>query len=240
LDDNVVIYGGKMHHDDGYSIDLGTYPLRRLQDRLAHIHLSASQEILRENLKGRFQKLEGLGIHNLQQLQAALKDKKAVAAFALQSGLPQEYLTVLRRWVNGYQLKPIRLADFPPADPAAVAQLEGMGIKDTLQLFPRIKTPEARTRLAAESGIGSEEILKLTKLTDLARLKWVGPKFAHLLLVSGFDTVEKVARADGIALYHHLQKVSTETGVYSGGFSEDDINLWVQYIVCDVPLSIVY
>jgi hypothetical protein len=61
-----------------------------------------------------------------------------------------------------------------------------------------------------------------------------------LLLVSGFDTVEKVARADGIALYHHLQKVSTETDVYSGGFSEDDINLWVQYIVCDVPLSIVY
>jgi len=229
-----------MNRDDGYSINLGTYPLRRLQDRLAHIHLSASQKILRENMNARFQTLEELGIHNLQQLQAALKDKKAVAAFALQSGLPQEYLTVLRRWVNGYQLKPIQLADFPPADSVAVAQLEAMGIKDTLQLFPRVKTPEARARLAAESEIGPEEILKLTKLTDLARLKWVGPKFAHLLLVSGFDTVEKVARADGIALYHHLQKVSTETGVYSGGFSEDDINLWVQYIVCDVPISIVY
>ena len=176
-----------MQDNEGYSISLESYPLQKLQDRLAHIHLSASQKILRENLNDRFQTLQELGIQNLRQLQVALKDKKALVAFARQSGLPQEYLTVLRRWVNGYMLKPIPLADFPPADRAAVATLEEMGIKGTLQLFPRVRTPKARACLAAESGIDPEEILKLTKLTDLARLKWVGPKFAHLLLVSGLD-----------------------------------------------------
>jgi hypothetical protein len=230
-----------MKHDStGYYIDLTTFNLDSLKSRLQHIHLTPSQQILKEDLENRFAILHAQGIHNLQELQIALKNKKALVDFSNVSGLPQDYLTVLRRWVNGYQPKPVKLADLPPADASAVARLEAIGIKDTLQLFPRVRTPEARAALVAECGIPSEEILKLTKLTDLSRLKWVGPKFAHLLLVSGFDTVEKVARADGIALYHHLQRVSEETGVYQGGFGEDDINLWVQRIVCDVPISIVY
>jgi hypothetical protein len=230
-----------MKHDStGYYIDLTTFNLDSLKSRLQHIHLTPSQQILKEDLENRFAILHAQGIHNLQELQTALKNKKALVDFSNVSGLPQDYLTVLRRWVNGYHPKPVKLADLPPVESSAVTRLEAIGIMDTLQLFPRVRTPKARAALAAECGIPSEEILKLTKLTDLSRLKWVGPKFAHLLLVSGFDTVEKVSRADGIALYHHLQRVSEEKGVYQGGFSEDDINLWVQHIVCDVPISIVY
>ena len=224
----------------GYYIDLATFNLDTLKSRLAYIHLTPSQEILKEEMDTRFEILTAHGIENLQQLQVLLKNKKAVAVVAKNTGLPLDYLTVLRRWVNGYHPKPVRLADFPSIDSHTITKLARMGITDTLQLFPRVKTPEARTALAAESGAPIEEILQLTKLTDLVRLKWVGPKFAYLLLVSGFDTVEKIARADGIALYHHLQKISEETGVYQGGFSEDDINLWVKHIVCDVPLSIIY
>jgi peptidoglycan hydrolase-like protein with peptidoglycan-binding domain len=224
----------------GYTIDLATFKLETLKSRLRYIHMTPSQQILKEDLENRFAILQSHGIHNLHQLQEVLKTRKAVSAFAQASGLPQDYLTVLRRWVNGYHPKPVKLADLPPVDADTVTRLAVMGINDTLQLFPRVKTPTLRAELASESGIPPEKILILTKLSDLCRLKWVGPKFAHLLLVSGFDTVEKIAMADGIALYHHLQKISEVTGVYQGGFGEDDINLWVQYIVCDVPIIIDY
>ena len=224
----------------GYYIDLSTYGLHTLKIRLTHIHLMSSQEILREDMDDRFATLASFGIQNLKQLQTRLKDKKAVAAFAEQSGLPEEYLTVLRRWVNGYQPKPVNLSEFDPVAEEVVQKLSQMGIRNTLQLFPRVRTPDLRMSFAKETGISESEILILTKLTDLVRMKWVGPKFAHLLLASGFDTVEKVASADGIALYNHLKKVGEETGIYKGGFSEDDINLWVQHVVCDVPISISY
>lgn len=224
----------------GYYIDLATFSINTLKSRLGHIHLTPSQQILTLDLDTRFAILQMQGIGNLLQLQTALKTKKALAAFAERSGLPQDYLTVLRRWVNGYHPKPVKLADLPPIDADAVAKLAAMDITDTLELFPRVKTPALRTELASDSGIPPAQIMVLTKLTDLCRLKWVGPKFAHLLLVSRFDTAAKVACADGIALYHHLQRVSAETGVYQGGFSEDDINLWVKHIVCDVPLTIIY
>ena len=224
----------------GYYIDLATFSIDILQSRLGHIHLTPSQQVLTEDMDARFAILQAQGIHNLQQLQIALKTKKTLAAFAERSGLPLDFLTVLRRWVNGYHPKPVRLADLPPVDPNAVDRLAAQDIHDTLELFPKVRTPALRADLAEETKISPEQIMLLTKLTDLCRLKWVGPKFAHLLLVSGYDTVEKIARADGIALYHHLQRVSKESGVYQGGFGEDDINLWVKHIVCDVPLTITY
>jgi len=202
----------------GYYIDLATFSIDILQSRLGHIHLTPSQQVLTEDMDARFAILQAQGIHNLQQLQIALKTKKALAAFA----------------------ERVRLADLPPVDPNAVDRLAAQDIHDTLELFPKVRTPALRADLAEETKISPEQIMLLTKLTDLCRLKWVGPKFAHLLLVSGYDTVEKIARADGIALYHHLQRVSKESGVYQGGFGEDDINLWVKHIVCDVPLTITY
>lgn len=224
----------------GYYIDLETFTLDTLKQRLSKIHLTPSQKVLVVDMDARFAILKGQGIENLKQLQEILKNKKAVAAFAEQCELPIDYLTVLRRWVNGYHPKPIKLADFPTVDPNAIAKLEEIGIKNTLHLFPRVKSVESRAKLGEETGITAEDILLLAKFTDLVRLKWVGAKFAHLLLVSGFDTVEKVAKADGEALYAHLQKVNSEHKVYQGGYSLDDIRLWVAHIVCDVPITIKY
>ena len=231
---------GENMNTDGYYPNLASFPLEHHKERLRRIHLSPSQRILLEDMEARFNVLKSHGITNLEHLRDILKNKQAVSEFAEASGLPEGYLTHLRRWVNGYRPKPVKLADFPPADPQAVAALASMGIKNSLHLFPRVKTLVARAELIAETGITTEAILTLTKLSDLVRLKWVGAKFAHLLLVSEFDTVEKVALADGIALYHHLQQVSAESGVYAGAFGENDINLWVKYIVCDVPISITY
>jgi hypothetical protein len=79
--------------------------------------------------------------------------------------LPVDYLTILRREVNSYQPKPIKLKDFPGVDPGVVQKLDQIGIKNTLQLFPNLLTPEARHEFAKQNQIAYEELLVARALT---------------------------------------------------------------------------
>ncbi len=160
--------------------------------------------------------------------------------FAETTGLPAEYLTVLRREVNSYQPKPINLRDFPGVDQEVILKLEKVGIKNTKQLFARVITEEDRIVLAEQNQIEDAAILELTKLTDLARMKWVGPKFARLLVESDYDTVAKVINSDYEELYQNLVLTNEETGVYKGKFGIEDMKSWVTVVIQDVPQVIQY
>jgi len=202
--------------------------------------LLPSQQILKEDIDERFACLERHGIGNLQQLQMALKSKKDVQSFAEKTGLPVAYLTVLRREVNSYQPKPINLKDLPGVEPEVTQKLAALGIKNTKQLFTKVKTEEDRTGLAQLSQIEYEDILELTKLTDVARMKWVGPKFARLLVESDYDTAEKVVNSDYEALYQNLVRTNEATGIYQGRFGIQDMKSWVTVAIQDLPLVIQY
>ena len=112
-----------------YYIDLQAYSLQKLKSMLQSMRLIPSQRILLEGIDARFQILEASGIHNLAALQARLKTKKKLQAFAVQSGIPEDYLTVLRREASSWTPKPVILADFPQVDSQAVAKLGQRGIK---------------------------------------------------------------------------------------------------------------
>lgn len=94
--------------------------------------------------------------------------------------------------------------------------------------------------LAKQNQIAYEDILELTKLTDVARMKWVGPKFARLLVESEYDTVEKVANSNYEELYHALVRTNEETGIYKGKFGLEDMKTWVTVVIQDVPQVIQY
>ena len=226
--------------ESGYYIDLSTFSLEKLKNNLKTTRLIPSQQILREDIDVRFACLEQHGIENLQQLQKALKTKSDVQSFAQEAGLPVDYLTILRREVNSYQPKPIKLDDFPGVNPDVIQKLDQIGINNTRQLFPNVLTRECRSAFAEQNQIQSEDILELTKLTDVARLKWVGPKFARLLIESEYDTVEKVANSDYEELYLALVHVNERTGIYKGKFGKEDLKMWVSVVVQDVPKVIQY
>lgn len=226
--------------ETGYYIDLSTFSLEKLKDNLKNTRLLPSQQILREDIDQRFACLEEHGIQNLQQLQKMLKTKKDVGAFADETGIPVDYLTVLRREVNSYQPKPIKLIDFPGVNPDAIQKLDRIGIKHTRQLFPYILTPKDRSEFAEGNQIDYADMLELTKLTDVARLKYVGPKFARLLIETEYNTVEKVANSDYEDLYLDLMRVNEEKGIYKGKFGEEDMEIWVKVVVQDVPHVIQY
>jgi len=228
-----------MEHS-GYYPDLSAFRLEQLKTILENIRLLPSQKIIGEEIDERFACLAGHGMENLEQLQAALKSKRDVQAFANETGLPVEYLTILRREVNSYRPKPIKLGDFPGVNPDPIQKLAQTGIRNTKDLFPNVLTSKSRGMFAQKNQIDDDDILELTKLTDVARLKWVGPKFARLLVESEYDTVEKIARSDFQELHLALKRVNEEKGIYKAAVGLEDMKGWVNIVVQTVPQVIQY
>jgi hypothetical protein len=226
--------------ESGYYLDLSEFSLQKLRERLKSIRLLPCQQILLENIDQRFACLEAHGIHNLGQLQNALRSKTNGRLLAEETALPVDYVTILRREVNSYQPEPIKLSDFPGVKPDIVQKLHQIGIQNTKQLFPHILTRKDRREFSKQHLINYEDILELTRLADIARLKWVGPKFAKLLIESEYDTVEKVAKSDYAELYHAITLVNEEKDIYKGMIGINDMKLWVNVYVQDVPLVIQY
>jgi hypothetical protein len=222
-----------------YAPDLNAISLDKLKERLKSIRLLSSQKPLLEDIDKRFAVLEQHGIENLAQLQDSLKTKSRLQKFAAKTALPPDYLTLLRREVNGFIPKPITLKDFPHINQDTVHRLEAVGIKTTAQLFPHVLNAPDRHIFAQQNQVDAQDLLILTKLTDVARLKWVGPLFARLLVESEFDTVEKILNADPGNLYRGILHTNAATRIYSGKFNQEDLAAWLETIQ-DTPRVIQY
>jgi len=96
-----------------------------------------------------------------------------------------------------------------------------------------------RKALCKKAGIAPDEILELTKLTDVSRIKWVGANFARLLVDSPYDTAEKVSNAIHTDVYETLVKINKEKKYFKGMFGLNDMKLCV-IAAKNVPKAIRY
>lgn len=224
---------------DRYYIDLEKYPLSKFKHELIESDLLPSRKILKDQIDNRFKILESKGIKNLKDLSTSLKTPKKAKEFAENSGLPQDYILILRRELNSYLPKPVNLEKFPGIEKDTLNKLDSIGIKNTAHLFKIIKTHEDRVRLASETNINPEKILELTKLTDLSRVKWIGPIFARMFLDAGTDTVEKLSKTDAKILYKNLVEINDQNKYTKSKFIENDIELCIK-VSKMVPMVINY
>ena len=196
-----------------YYRDLKAISLTDYQAILENADLLPSRRVLQEDVAARFAILRAQGLVSVADVQSTLKTKAKVQAFARESGLDEEYLAVLRREINSLQPKPNKLADFPETPEAVVSALAELGIKHTAQLYERVRTPADRAALAVEAGVDEGEILRLAKLTDLSRIRWVNHTFAYMLLELGYESAAQVAAADPVALHAELDRLNDERGI---------------------------
>jgi hypothetical protein len=211
----------------GYYLDLNAIRLDEYQAILENADLLPSRRVLQENTAAIFKTLKAQGLATVADLQKALKSKAKLQRFAEESGLDEGYLKILIREVNSLQPKPNKLADFPETPAEAVSGLASLGIRHTLQLFDRVLTPEARAALAAEAGVDEGEILRLARLTDLSRIRWVNHTFAYILLETGYNSSAKVAQADPAQLHADVIRLNEERGFYKAKIGLHDMVLCV-------------
>ncbi len=217
-----------------YTIDLHNITLDDYQTVLQTADLLPSRRVLHENTEEIFSVLKAQGLATLADLQAALRTKSKLQQFAQKSGLDEEYLKILIREVNSLQPKPNQLADFPDTPAEVVEKLAALGIKNTLHLYDRVLTPADRAALAGEAGVDEGAILRLAKLTDLSRIRWVNHTFAYVLFEAGYDTSAKVAKADPAQLYKDVKALNEVREIYKGQIGLHDMALCVN-AAKDVP-----
>lgn len=223
----------------GYYIDLETIDIDDYKNKLRSGYLPPSRMILKENLDERFTYFKQIGIKNVKQLIQTLKKKDNLEDLIKQECFSEEYLKILLRELNSILPKPNKLSDFSKVSKEVIDKLETKGIKNTQKLFDFVITPENRKQLSESLDIDNTDILILTKLTDLSRIKWVGATFAQMLFDLGIDTVEKAAKANADELHLRINQLNKDKGIYKGQIGLNDIRIFVD-AANEVPLDIKY
>lgn len=78
--------------------------------------------------------------------------------------------------------------------PRPARQLRKAGVKTTDGLLKRLALKKGRAELAKATGIPEADLQAWGNAADLMRLKGVGSEYAHLLAVSGVETVKELKR----------------------------------------------
>lgn len=195
---------------DQYHMDLEPFSLGQLRQLVERGDLLPSEKILAERIPERFGILESMGIENLQDLTRALSTKAQRERFSQESGLPQDYLTILRRRAGTYTPRPKPLKRMPGIDPEYIARLAALGIKDTKQLFERAKSVRDRAELSRRANLPGDVLLELVKLSDLVRAPYVGPIYARIFYAAGADTLAKLADSQPAELLARMRAVNEE------------------------------
>lgn len=223
----------------GYYIDLSKISLEQYINRLTTGYLPPSRKLLLDDIKNHFQLIKNQGIGNIEELRTVLKTNKKLEEFSVKSGLSSEYLVILIREINSSIPKPNKIKDFPGISSEVVKKLEQIGIKHTVQLYDRVKTSFNRMELAAETGINNEIILRLTKLTDLSRVRWVNHTFAYTLYETGYETVCILANADAIELHKAIIDINNKRKFFKGNIGLNDIRICIN-AAKEIPQDIIY
>lgn len=222
---------------DSYSIDLEKFSLDRHHHILATDELLPSHRILKENLDERFAVLKSMGFENIKQVFDALSTKKKQEALSQESGIPVDYLAILRRHIKGYIPNPINFRDIPGLDPDHVERLAEAGIKHTKHMFEQVNTPAKRAALSEKTGIPAGAMLELAELTDLARMPYVGPIYARLIYEGGTHTVHAVAGQEAESFYEKLVEINREKQYTRATFTLKDIALTIE-LAKEIPQAI--
>ncbi len=223
----------------GYYIDLVKISMDEYRKTLLNADLLRSRAFLRDDIEQHFEQIKAQSISNLAELLERLKTKKKIESFVHETGLNENYITVLVRELKSNLPKPNKFVDFPILSSDIVSKLEKQGIKNTVQLFDYILSPTQRTEFSKKSDIDEATVLKLTQLTDLSRTRWVNHTFASMLYNTSCNTTEKLAKADYRVLYKEIAEVNVQKQMYKGNLGERDMKFCIDAAQI-VPLDIKY
>lgn len=195
---------------DPYYINIKEFSLERFKHILKSEEMLPARQILKEDVDERFDILASMEIENLSDLIGALSTKRKLESFSQGSGLPVDYLVILRREAKSYIPKSVVLREIPGVSVEDVEKLAAVGIKHSKHLFERGQTMKQREELAGATGVSLESLLELVKLSDLARVRGIGAAFTRLFYETGADTIDKLSQWEPEALFQKAHAIKEE------------------------------
>lgn len=206
-----------------YYLNTEKVTLHALQKRIEETDLVPSRSALLENIGEKFKKISARGIKTLADLRKELKNAKKIPAFSKKTGIDAEYLTLLRREIEGYFPKAFPLSSFDWLDTRMIDMLYLNGIENSVQLFDILNNTKKRSAVTA-LDIDDSVAEQLSSLVGLTRIQWVSPTVARMLVAAGYTDAKSVSGADAETLCADLERVNSENGFFKGKTGLRDVN----------------
>lgn len=148
-----------------------------------------------------FEQLETLGIETCLDLVQRVSTKEKCRRFVEETGFPFEgliqLLNYLFRWVLPFKIPVKELVDtFDQLAPNDLKTLKRHKLSSNLDVLEQCRTALGRAAVANRTGLGTSFLLELTHRADISRLAYVRGKTIRHLCGGGYDTLDKIARAD--------------------------------------------
>jgi len=212
-----------------YSIDPSLLSLEEFKELTANRRMLAGRVMLHEQMDERFGLLKRSGMETLGDALRILGSKSKIHSFAIQTGLTEDYLVVLKREAGSYIAKPIALSSFPGIPFEYVELLKSRGINNTKDLFMQVQSEQEQEELSASTGIPAYRLKELSSLCDLSRITGVGGIFARVLYEAGIHSTEEFANTDIASLLNACQLVIEKHAYAVGKLGEEDMNYGIHY-----------
>jgi hypothetical protein len=206
-----------------YHIDAEKISFNDLRKRIEATDLVPSRASLLEGLETKMKSLEKQGVVTLANLRNELKTSKRLEALAKSTGIGVEYLTLLRREIEGWFPKPSPLKDFDWLPKGEIAKLERNGIHDAAALYEATSTKSKRTALAKSTGVDVATLETFAQLVDLTRVQWTSPTAARMLLEAGCNSATKLAKMNADELCEALAQVNAGDKYFKGRIGLRDV-----------------
>lgn len=211
----------------GYYIDFEKITIDDYGIKLKSAYLPPSRLILKDKLDERFGYFKSIGIKNVKELIQLLKKKDQLTELSKVDFLSGDYLTILFRELNSSLPKPNKISDYIEIAKETIDSLEKIGITNTEKLYDKVIKKSDRQKLTESTGIKYQDILELTKLADLSRIKWVGVTYAQMLYDLGVDTVEKVSKSEPKDLHARINGLIKEKKIFKGAIGLNDVKILI-------------
>lgn len=211
-----------------YHIDAENVTLDELRMRIEETDLVPSRVTLLDGIEMKLNALEQQGITTLAKLRYELKNAKRLEAVANVTGLDKQYLILLRREIEGYFPKPIKLKAFDWLPPGEIDKLGENSIFDTAGLCKAAGSLKSRSELTTSTGVDAAVLKTLAQLADLSRVQWVSPTAARMLIEAGYDSASMLAAADAEDLCAALRRANEGNRYFKGNIGLRDIRRLVQ------------
>ena len=194
-----------------YSIPLAKISVNEYKTLLKGQNLLPSRQILLQDIDARFSAIEAKGIGDLDALKKILSKPDKLAAFAESTGIPAEYLNILRREMGSMEAKPVKISDFPGLDSALVVGMQNEGFKTDRDVFESEKPLD----------------WELSCLSDLTRINGVGAVAARLFYDAGYRSAEEIAQGNAKEMLEKITAVNAEKKFYKASLGEKDMQFCI-------------
>lgn len=196
-----------------YNLDLELLSVQEYKDLLKQQNLLPGRRILWQDIDKNFAVFESRGIKNVAELKRNLSTPAKIVDLGLASGIPEEYLVILKREIGSLEQKPVPLSSFPGIDSSLATKLGGAGLKTSKEYW------ESKQDLTDE----------LFCLCDLVRINGVGSIAAKAIYEAGYRSVSNVAAADAAVMLEKVTVVNEAKCYYKAKLGQKDMQFCIDF-----------